>query len=100
MTRSEYRRRICKKLARRIAEVTPAGLGTWDEAWEIVADPSNRFLDALSAFLESDTRETRRVIQEVADELVRAWRRAGQAWRRVRPPWDEAGRHEKVEERT
>ncbi|MCH8479695.1 MAG: hypothetical protein LAT56_17415 [Wenzhouxiangella sp.] len=74
------RRLICERLSRRIGEVVPAELGRWDEAWDIVRGPSNVFLDALTAYLEHDTPESRAAIQHAADELVRAWRRAGEVW--------------------
>ena len=86
MTIGERRRRICEKLARRIGEVTPDGLGRWDEAWERVREPSDRFLDALTAYLEEDAPETRARVQRAADDLVRAWRSAGEAWKAQGPP--------------
>ena len=80
MTNDELRRHICGKVARRISEVAPQGLGRWDDAWDRVREPSDAFLDALAAFLEADTPETRDRIQRAADTLVRAWRLAGQEW--------------------
>ena len=80
VTREEVRRLICARLSRRIGEVAPAGLGTWPDAWDLVAGPSETFLAALEAFLDHDTTETRQRIQSAADELVRAWSRAGKAW--------------------
>ena len=80
MTTDELRRHVCGKVARRISEVAPRGLDRWDDAWERVREPSDAFLDALAAFLEADTLETRDRIQRAADALVRAWRKAGQEW--------------------
>lgn len=86
MTREGRRRLICQKLARRISEVVPPGMGRWDEIWDRVAEPSDRFLDALEAFLHADTPETRRHVYAAVDELVHTWRRAGQEWEALGRP--------------
>lgn len=70
--------RECQRVAERIHEVTPEGLGKWDPALEYVREPSDAFLDALDAWLDRGTSEARRDLQEAADALVRAWREAGQ----------------------
>jgi len=94
MTTEERRRLICEKVSRRIAEVTPPGLGRWDDAWDRVRTPSDAFLDALAAYLEEDTPRTRDRIQRGADALVRAWRNAGQEWEAAGRPG--AGDREEV----
>ena len=88
MTTTERRRLICGKVSHRISEVTPPGLGRWDGAWPLVAAPADLFLDALDAFLQEDTPGTRQRIQTAADDLVRAWRRAGEEWERAGRPQD------------
>lgn len=86
MTTDDHRAIICARLSRRISEVVPYGLGHWPEAWGMIEAESDAFLDALSAFLADDTPDTRRWIQFRADELVRAWRRAGINWRKSGRP--------------
>lgn len=80
MTRDEKQRTICRRVSARIDEVTPEGLGRWDQALEIVREPSDDFLDALDDFLDDDSPGTRAALQEAADELVRAWREAGRRY--------------------
>lgn len=41
-------------------------------------EPSDRFLDALAAFLEADAPETGDALKRALGALVRAWRKAGQ----------------------
>lgn len=73
-------RLVAEKVVRRIGEVTPPGLGRCDHAWDLVEEPSDAFLDALAAWEEEDTSSTREDLQKAADDLVRAWRKAGEAW--------------------
>ena len=47
---TERGRILAEKVARRIGEVTPAGLGRWGDAWTLVEEPSDAFLDALAAW--------------------------------------------------
>lgn len=49
-------------------------------------DPTDRFLDALDAWLAEDTPDTRQSLQHAADELLRAWNRAADHFRAIRPP--------------
>lgn len=81
MTSDERARIVCARVDERIREIAPPGLGRWGPSWLMVAEPSDAFLDALSAWLEKDTPETREPLQAAADELVRAWRRAGERWK-------------------
>lgn len=80
LPRGERSRVVCERLARRIHEVAPDGLGRWDPALEIVREPSDAFLDALDRWLDTDTPENRADLQDGADALVRAWREAGRRW--------------------
>ena len=89
MDTRERTRIVCERVTRRIGEVVPAGLGRWDPAWSMVEAPSDSFLDALRAWGALDTPVTRERLQETADELVRAWRRAGQAWETSGGPTEE-----------
>ena len=80
MTIEEPIRHVCRRVARRIGKVTPRGLGLWDPAWELVREPSNAFMEALATWGEADTTESRNCLQAAAEELVKAWRRAGEEW--------------------
>lgn len=89
MTSEERTRYVCRRLTERVGEVAPAGLGKWDRAWALVADPSTAFLDALREWEEADTPATRDRLQDAADAVVRAWRLAGEEWEaRGRPGAD------------
>lgn len=72
---------VCRAVAERVRAVTPPGLGHWDPAWDIVRGPTDRFLDALDAWLEEDTRGTRDTLQMAVDSLVGAWRNAAGHWK-------------------
>lgn len=70
-----------KKIVRRIREaierVVPEGMESWDGVLPLVRGPTDRFLDALDVWLEEDTPETGAILQGAADNLVRAWKKAG-----------------------
>lgn len=86
LPRTERSRVVCERVAGRIREVSPAGLGRWGPTFEIVRDPSEGFLAALEGWLDDDTDQTRQDLQRAADALVRAWREAGRRFReRDRP---------------
>ncbi len=89
MTTEERTRYVCRRLTERVGEVAPPGLGKWDRAWELVADPSTAFLDALTAWEGEDAPRSRARLQAAADAVVRAWRLAGEEWEaRGRPGAD------------
>lgn len=71
---------ICARVAKRIGEVAPKGLGHWEEAWDIVAGPSDEFFDRLHEWESRDAPDTRAALEAAVNEFVRAWRRAAQAW--------------------
>ncbi len=48
--RRERADRLCRILSERVAELVSVGLGHWDEAWELVEEPSGHFLDLLHAW--------------------------------------------------
>jgi len=52
--------------------VSTRGLGRWDDAWDKLPEPADRFLDALAALLEAGKPETRERIGRAADVLVGA----------------------------
>lgn len=73
-------RAICLRVARRVAEVVPPGLGSWDGSWDLVAGPSDAFLDRLNEWEREDTAHTRAELEAAVNDFVRAWRRATEAW--------------------
>lgn len=74
-SRREKARRIARVVSERIAEVTTPGLGRWDEAWEVVAEPSDYFMDALHLW-ETDAAQSSAAVELAAQRLVDAWRQA------------------------
>jgi hypothetical protein len=87
-------RLVCDRVARRIAQEAPAGLGHDPKVWELVARPSDAFLDALRAWEDADNTATRAALNHAVDELVSAWRRAADAYGHAarRPLLPKAGR--------
>lgn len=77
---------VCERVTHRIKEVVPSGLGHWDQAWDLVEVASAAFEDALGTFLVRDTQVSRAHLEQAVDELVRAWRCAGQAWEEAGKP--------------
>lgn len=75
--RRDLAREICRRVAARVWRATPAGCGHWRPAWTLVEEPSDRFLDALAAWVEEATDETEANVRRTADELVQAWRHVG-----------------------
>ena len=80
MTSEERVQYVCRRLGTCVGQVAPEGVGRWDRAWELVADPSSAFLEALDAWKREDTLETRGRLQAAADEVVQTWWKAGQEW--------------------
>ncbi len=79
-SRSEKARRIAVVVSERIAEVTTRGVGTWDRAWDYVAEPSDRFLEALHRWGLSGLLEDLHDVEREAETLVAAWREADQKY--------------------
>jgi len=73
-------RRILAAVVERIREVSPAGLGHWSPAWELVHVPGDRFLDSLRLWEEEDSPGTRDALQRAAEAFVAAWRTAAERW--------------------
>lgn len=93
LAREERCRVLCRRVAERVREVTPSGLGRWDPALELVREPSDGFLDALDAWLDRDDPDTRARLRVATGDLVRAWREAGRRWEAEgRPGAESAGR--------
>ena len=77
---TERGRRVLAKVVRRVGEISPPGLGHWTPAWDMIAEPSDQFLDALRLWEGDDPPFTRAELQANADAFVRAWRNAARRW--------------------
>ena len=75
-SRREKARRITFIVTERIREVTTEGLGAWGPTWELVAEPSDRFMDTLYLWETSGTRDDLEAMEREAEALVAAWRGA------------------------
>lgn len=71
--------RIAGRLCAAIARETPAGLGAWEPAWEIVEAPSAAFLEEL-ALVEAGAGDRDRLVERGV-EVLEAWKRAAAEWR-------------------
>ncbi len=76
MTRREKARIVATRVADRIREVAPTGLGQFDLAWELVAAPSDVFLDALAEWETEDSPTTRSKLEAASTALISAWAEA------------------------
>ena len=89
MRDSERVRPVAERVAAKIRDVTPAGLGAhgWDFSRAYVQHFEDPYLDALSAWARTDdTPDTRKALQRAAELYVGAWKRAGEEWQRVGRP--------------
>ncbi len=88
MRDSEQVRQVAERVVRRIGEVTPTELGAhgWDFSRAYVQPHEDPYLDALNAWVEKDTPDTRETLQRAAELYVGAWKRAGEEWQRVGRP--------------
>lgn len=91
MTRAEIVAEVCRRVTKAVGEAAPPGLGRWDPAWELVAEPSDAFLDALADYQATGSRDAEERIQRTANELVAAWREAALQYREVGSPGDVEG---------
>lgn len=97
LSADEAVRTVARRVSDRVSEITPKGLGRWDGAWELVADPSDEFMDALAIWRTGDTEENRERVQRTADALVQAWTEAAAEWEaRGRPVGDAGSRDEEA----
>ncbi len=88
MRDSERVRQVAERVAEKIRDVTPAGLGAhgWDFSRAYVQPHEDPYLDALNAWAQQDTPDTRKALQRAAERYVGAWKRAGEEWQRVGRP--------------
>ena len=80
LARPEKARIVCERVAARIREVVPVGLGHWGPVWTFVAYPSDVFMDALREWEKEDTPTTRPDLQAAFEDLVKAWAEAARQW--------------------
>ncbi len=71
---------MCRRVAVRIREVVPVGLGHWGPVWTFIADPSDVFMDALKEWEKEDTPITRPGLQAAFADLVEAWAEGTRQW--------------------
>lgn len=81
--RTERANRLCRRLAGDVAAIAPAGLGTWDRAWEIVDPPSAELLAALTAWEATGDEEAVAAVKAAYDAVLAAWREAARQYREV-----------------
>jgi hypothetical protein len=67
------------RLAEAIALEVPPGVGGWPAAWEIVEEPSQRFLTSLH-WLERGIGDPKEAVR-MGQEVLEAWRKATRMWR-------------------
>ena len=86
MSRREKARIVAERVAARIHDVVPVGLGHWGPVWDIVARPSDVFMDALAEWQTEDSPSTRSQLEAAATDLIEAWAEAARLWREVGHP--------------
>ena len=74
--RQERGHRLCQRLAGRIADVAPRGIGHWDRAWEIVDGPSAAYVIALTSWEADPSDLTMQRVTDTYERVVEAWRQA------------------------
>lgn len=80
MTRLEKARIVCQRVAARIREVVPPGLGHWGPVWTFIADSSDVFMDALEEWKAEETPLTRFGLQAAIAGLIKAWKEGARQW--------------------
>ena len=91
LTAREKARIVAGRVAARIREVAPEGLGRWDLAWELVAAPSDAFMDRLAEWETTDSPLTRSQLETASADLVEAWAEAARQWTEAGRPTLEVG---------
>ena len=95
MTRREKARIVADRVAARIREVSPEGLGRWAPAFDFVATVSDTFMDALAEWEKEDSTDTRLNLEVASTTLIGAWAEAARRWREAgRPPLEEMNANE------
>ncbi len=95
MTRREKARIVCERVAARIREVTPVGFGHWGPIWDLVAMPSDVFMDRLKDWETKDSTSTRSKLEAASADLIETWAEAARQWKEAgSPPLDETNLRE------
>ena len=86
MTRREKARIVAERVAARIREVSPYGLGRWGPAWDHIDTPSDEFMDRLAEWERADTTDTRHTLKVASEVLIEAWAEAARQWKEAGCP--------------
>lgn len=78
--RAERAKRMLRKLADYVNRTAPPGLGHWPRAWEMVEEPSGRFLDAVHEWEVTGDPELVPAINVAIKAAGRAWAEAARLW--------------------
>jgi hypothetical protein len=97
MSRREKTRIVAGRVAERISEATPSGLGHWGPVWGLVATPSDAYMDALADWEAEDSILTRLALEAASNDLAEAWTEAGRQWEAAGRPTHDASTIGKVE---
>ena len=85
MTAEKRRERgteLCRRLAQDVAAFVPEGIGSWEPAWDIVAEPDIAYLEALTGWEAAPSDETKSAVREAYHAVVEAWREAAHQYER------------------
>lgn len=76
---------LCWRVSAAVAKVCAPvpGIGGWDRAWEIVEEPSRRFLQYLRTYTTGGDMARKRA-ENAGNEVVKAWKRAREEYVRMR----------------
>ena len=80
MTRGEKTRVVAERVAAKIRDVSPEGLGHWGPAFDFVASASDAFMDRLAEWEEEDSPSTRSNLEAAGADLVEAWAEGARQW--------------------
>ena len=91
MIRRKKARIVADRVAARIREVVPVGLGHWGPVWEFIGAPSDAFMDRLAEWEAEDTPAIRSQLEAASADLIEAWADAARQWEEAgRPSLDKA----------
>ena len=80
MRRREKARIVAERVAERIREVAPSGLGRWGPVLGLVVRPSDFYMDALAEWETEDSPFTRSTLEAASTHLIDAWAEAARQW--------------------
>ena len=87
MTGAERRERgtlLCRQITGEVAAFAPEGLGGWEHAWDIAAEPDAEFLIALTRWEQTGVDEDKPALRRAYFNLREAWRQAATEFERER----------------